>query len=73
MLTALPQLAQRCPVTGCAEQIGPSRLMCRGHWYEVPKQLRDRVWATWRSGQGSGSYEHQEAVRLAITACELAA
>jgi hypothetical protein len=71
-LTALPQRANRCPNSGCGEQIDPSRLMCRGHWYLVPKQLRDRVWTTWRSGQGALGPEHREAVRLAITACQAA-
>jgi hypothetical protein len=63
----------RCPVSGCREQIDPSRLMCRRHWYLVPKQIRDRVWATWRSGQGALSKEHLEAVRVAITACQATA
>jgi hypothetical protein len=26
-------------------------LMCRRHWFMVPKNLRDRVWATYRPGQ----------------------
>jgi hypothetical protein len=47
--------------------------MCRRHWYVVPKQIRDRVWATWRSGQGALSKEHLEAVRMAITACQATA
>ena len=59
-----------CPVPGCHAQIDPSRLMCRNHWYLVPKQIRDRVWATWRSGQGAFSTEHLETVRMAITACQ---
>jgi hypothetical protein len=42
--------------------------MCRGHWYQLPRQLRDLVWATWRSGEGALSPEHLEAVRLAISA-----
>jgi len=58
--------AVSCPVLGCGEQIDPSRLMCRRHWYRVPKQLRDQVWATWRSGQGALSREHHDAVRLAM-------
>jgi len=57
-----------CPIAGCAREIDPSRLMCRCHWYTVPKELRDRVWATWRSGQGAYSHEHQNAVRLAMSA-----
>jgi hypothetical protein len=57
-------------VPGCRAQIDASRLMCRSHWYLVPKQIRDRVWATWRSGQGAYSVEHLETVRMAITACQ---
>lgn len=67
--TALPQPARRCAVSGCSEQIDPSRLMCRDHWYRVPRQLRDLVWATWRSGEGALSAEHLQAVRVAIAAC----
>ena len=51
-------------------QIDPSRLMCRRHWYRVPKPLRDQVWATWRSGQGVLSNEHQDAVRIAMATCQ---
>jgi hypothetical protein len=64
-LVALAQ-ASCCPIPGCRTQIDQSRLMCRGHWYLVPKQLRDHVWATWRSGQAARSPEHQDAVRMAI-------
>jgi hypothetical protein len=71
--SALRHRADRCPISGCGEQIDPSRLMCRRHWYAVPRQLRDRVWATWRSGRAAGSDEHREAVRLAIIACHLPA
>jgi hypothetical protein len=75
-LTGLPRVSRcpvRCPVPGCREQIDPSRLMCRRHWYLVPKQVRDLVWATWRSGQGALSKEHLEAVRMAITVCQATA
>ncbi len=69
-LTGLPKHACRCPVPGCGDLIDPSRLMCRRHWYRVPKHLRDQVWATWRSGHGTHSPEHQDAVRMAIVACQ---
>jgi hypothetical protein len=71
-VAALP-LASRCPVPGCRAQIDATRLMCRAHWYLVPKCIRDRVWATWRSGHGALSPEHREAVRAAIAACQAAA
>jgi hypothetical protein len=41
------------------------RLMCPRYWYLVPKQLRDWVWATWRSGEGAFSHEHHNAVPIA--------
>ena len=59
----------RCPVPRCRERIDPSRLMCRDHWYLVPKDLRDMLWATWRSGQGALSPEHLHATHLAINTC----
>jgi hypothetical protein len=59
----------RCPVPGCSERIDPSRLMCRNHWYLVPKDLRDMVWATWRSGEGALSPEHLHATHVAINTC----
>jgi hypothetical protein len=70
--TGLPLPPGRCPVPGCGDQIDRTRLMCRRDWYLVPKQLRDRVWATWHSGQGAASGEHQQAVLNAIAACRLA-
>lgn len=60
----------RCPIAGCGALIDPSRLMCRRHWYLVPRRLRDRVWATWRGGEGALRREHQEAVLIAIAACQ---
>jgi hypothetical protein len=64
--------ASRCPVPGCGERIDASRLMCKRDWYLVPKVMRDRVWRTWRSGQGAHSRAHREAVRKAIAASQLA-
>jgi len=41
-------------------------LMCRGHWFMVPKLLRDAVWDAYYS-PGRGSTEHTEAIRAAIS------
>jgi hypothetical protein len=67
-LTTLFSGAERCPIPRCQDQIDPSRLMCRVHWYMIPKDLRDRVWFTWRSGHGAFSGEHKDAVRRALAA-----
>ena len=66
-LAALPLRAGYCPVRGCGERIDPTRLMCRRDWYLVPRELRDHVWATWRSGQGAFAPEHQAAVLRAVS------
>jgi hypothetical protein len=58
-----------CPVPGCSDSIDATRLICRRDWNLLPKKLRDQVWATWRSGEGVASPEHQLAVRRAIAAC----
>jgi len=67
-LTTLWTGAEACAIPRCRNQIDPSRLMCRTHWYMVPKELRDDVWATWRSGDGAFSKAHQDAVRMAVAA-----
>jgi hypothetical protein len=41
-------------------------LMCRAHWYAVPKALRNAVWAAWDNGAGSGTSQHRAAITAAI-------
>jgi hypothetical protein len=65
-LLSLPSGSKRCPVIGCDERIDPSRLMCRRDWFLVPYELRNRIWATWRSGAAALSPEHLRAVHEAI-------
>jgi hypothetical protein len=52
----------QCPVPGCGDPIDVTRLMCRHDWNLLPRQLQDEVWATWRSGHGAASHEHEQAV-----------
>lgn len=40
-----------CHARGCPELVPPEMLMCRRHWFMVPKPVRARVWATYRAGQ----------------------
>ena len=61
----------RCRIPGCPAQVGRLRLMCRRHWYRVPKPLRDQVWATWRSGEGLSGPAYRQAVAQAVTAAQL--
>lgn len=57
-----------CPAAACTRRLSPRMLMCRPHWFMVPKRLRDTVWLTWRNGLGAGSPGHADAIAAAVEA-----
>lgn len=57
--------AHVCPAPGCTESVPYSQLACRGHWFALPKPMRDDVWRAYRNG-GPGSPGHTEAIDAAI-------
>ena len=40
-----------CHWPGCGKQVPPAKWGCSGHWYMLPKSLRDEVWAAYIPGQ----------------------
>lgn len=40
-----------CHWPGCDRQVPPAMWGCRPHWYALPKNLRDRIWASYEVGQ----------------------
>ncbi len=55
----------------CGETVAPAILMCKRHWYMVPRDIRMRVLRSYRPGQErvgweATSPEYQDAVREAI-------
>lgn len=44
-------LEHLCHARGCKVAVEPSRLMCLAHWRMVPRELQQRVWATYVAGQ----------------------
>jgi hypothetical protein len=60
-----------CPISDCNKGIPRTRLMCKPHWYRVPKEIRDRVWDTYRN-DGVFSEAYMEARDAAIHAVEVA-
>lgn len=40
-----------CHWPGCKTVVPPSMWGCGGHWFALPKRLRNRVWETYRPGQ----------------------
>jgi hypothetical protein len=58
---AIDRSSQPCPIPDCAGTKGDDQVMCRPHWYAVPKPIRDRVWNAYRRAPGSA--EHLSAIR----------
>jgi hypothetical protein len=53
-----------CHWPGCGKEVPPAMWGCKGHWFALPKHLRDKIWATYRRGQEitkSPSPEYMEA------------
>jgi hypothetical protein len=48
----------------CTRIVSSDRLGCRGHWYALPKALRDRILEHYRPGQNAltCSQEYREAL-----------
>lgn len=57
-----------CPKRGCTHRVLAHMLTCRGHWYAIPKPLRDAVWDTWDHGAGDGHPSHTAAITAAVEA-----
>jgi hypothetical protein len=43
-------MAHHCHAIACEVPVPPSMLMCRKHWFSVPRDLRNRVWAEYDNG-----------------------
>jgi hypothetical protein len=61
-------MSHDCPAKGCTRTVNPAMLMCRPHWYMVPKPLRNAVWSAWADGDGAGTPAHSAAILAAIEA-----
>jgi hypothetical protein len=44
-------MTHHCHAKGCAERVSPKLLMCRPHWFMVPRELQREVWAHYVPGQ----------------------
>jgi hypothetical protein len=56
----------RCPGPECEQEVAVTMLACPGHWYQVPKAVRDAVWREYKRGPLSA--QHQAAMGMAIKA-----
>lgn len=62
--------AHRCHAKGCTLKVPPERLMCKRHWFMVPRYLRDRIWATYQPGQCDTKDPSPEWLKAADAAIE---
>jgi hypothetical protein len=58
-------MAHTCHAIACEVPVPPAMLMCRPHWFRVPKSLRDRVWAEYENGV---TRAYCDAAKAAVTA-----
>lgn len=44
----MTRLGSRCP-SGCGRTVAAGKLMCRPCWSEVPREIQQQVYRTWRA------------------------
>ena len=44
-------MTHTCHAVGCSVVVAPKLLMCRRHWFMVPRDLRRAVWLHYVEGQ----------------------
>lgn len=59
-----------CHWPGCNKQVPPAMWGCTGHWYALPKALRDRIWRAYVPGQEISKTPSLEYVAVAREAQE---
>jgi hypothetical protein len=65
---AEPKPTHQCPATGCHVQVKHEQIACSFHWFQVPAELRGRIWRAYRARSKSlfAKQEHKAAVFEAI-------
>lgn len=62
-------IEHKCPATTeCGVMLPQHILMCKPHWYKVPKFLRDEVYRTWNRGKPKDWDEYLKVRQQAIDA-----
>lgn len=51
VLRAKQTRKHECHWPGCLRQVPPAMWGCKYHWFQLPKSLRDRIWAAYEAGQ----------------------
>lgn len=62
-----------CHATRCNVEVPPAMLMCRRHWFMVPRLIQIAVWTAYRKGQEVDkrpSEAYMDAYRRAVNAVD---
>lgn len=64
-----PERPHTCHAFGCTVAVPPMLFMCKGHWFMLPRNLRDAVWHHYRPGQELRQVEVSEAYLDTVDIC----
>ncbi|NML88380.1 hypothetical protein HHL26_04780 [Sphingobium sp. TB-6] len=42
-----------CAAEGCDVPVGRGHMFCKGHYFSLPQELRDQLWAAWRAAMAA--------------------
>ncbi|MFY9350339.1 MAG: hypothetical protein WBL20_03025 [Sphingobium sp.] len=42
-----------CSAEGCDVPVGKGQLFCKGHYFSLPRALRDALWGAWRAAMNA--------------------
>lgn len=57
-----------CHAQGCKTPVQPRMFMCRSHWFQLPRTMRDVIWATYVPGQEKRKDPSPEYLDAAVAA-----
>lgn len=67
----MTNVVHTCHATDCTSPVPPEMWGCKKHWFMVPREIRNRIWATYRIGQCDDlnpSMEYCQAAKDAVIA-----
>lgn len=65
VLRARQNRRHHCHWPGCEKSVPPAKWGCRGHWFALPKHIRDRIWRSYRPGQEDDQQPNAEYIAAA--------
>ena len=64
----MAETVHHCHRPRCETPVPPAQFACRPHWFELPRALRDAIWAAYEPGQEITKDPSPEYVEAAVAA-----